>query len=113
MKSDEPDWGEVFSELRSEEPLIDPFEGPDDDDDNDEPTVAVPLIDFEAAEIRRGLRLLKKKLGSHRGPGGDPSPAEIKAMAAAIRSTWRGADLRRSRCGQSDSVELKTVSMGE
>lgn len=117
MEAEPDDWGEVFSELRDHdddggnpgacEPNNDP------DHEPDEPTVEVRKLDPYASLVRRGRRLLGKAYGTGRGHGGDPSVAEIRAMAAAIADEWSPQE-RRSRCSHQkpNPVETKRARIG-
>lgn len=78
-----------------------------------EEMVAVHRIEPLRALVRRGQRLLAKPHGCLSGPNGDPSPAELRAICAAIRASWSGLDLRRARCRQVEPVVVREVRVLE
>lgn len=107
----EPDWSEVFAGQRDDNGVqIDPFVPLQDD----EQLVRVRLIDLEAAEIRRGRRLLKLPAGSHTGPERSPTPSEIKLMCMAIQSEWSPREMRDRQCGRDRGhVEVRSGRVGQ
>lgn len=78
-----------------------------------EEMVSVRMIEPLRALVRRGQRLLARPHGACSGPNGDPSPAELRAICAAIRSHWSGLDLRRARCRTVGPVVVREVRVLE
>lgn len=118
MKESEPeDWAEVFDELRGDDgDCGNPGAWESDSNPDippDEPTIAVRKLDPQASLVRRGRRLLGKPHGTGNGPLGDPSVAEIRAMAAAIAAEWNPQE-RRSRSSRwnPEPVETKRTRIG-
>lgn len=94
------------------------------DDDSGDEILDPDLVDFaagladptEIAQILRGFELLQAPCNSRRGnrPSYEPTPEEIRAMCAAIRTEWSPGETRaRAGTNSNERAKVRTVRVSD